>query len=245
MHCEHILYSVIPISNKQALEDAYTQHKQVANSIILINCGATLDLIEILQPPEETVFYLIDSLRPLEVRNVYNGVQIKIIVLQSELAIEQKLVPEFEEIFDEEEEEDESEDANEEDNSDGEESDKGRSKRKRFDPDFLEKMHAKREWENKRSKILFEYYKYTYHRSASSMVLFDLAWKSAKDNNDLLWWSIIGLTEQLINCKIDRDIYTRYIVDMNSHVLRHNHRPAANALGTSNSNSVQDRKSVV
>ena len=244
MHCEHILYSVIPISNKQALEDAYTQHKQVANSIILINCGATLDLIEILQPPEETVFYLIDSLRPLEVRNVYNGVQIKIIVLQSELAIEQKLVPEFEEIFDEEEEEDESEDANEEDNSDGEESDKGRSKRKRFDPDFLEKMHAKREWENKRSKILFEYYKYTYHRSASSMVLFDLAWKSAKDNNDLLWWSIIGLTEQLINCKIDRDIYTRYIVDMNSHVLRHNHRPAANALGTSNSNSVQDDVSI-
>ena len=58
------------------------------------------------------------------------------------------------------------------------------------------------------------------------MVLFDLAWKSAKDNNDLLWWSIIGVTEQLINSKIDKDIYTRYMVELNSHVLRHNHRPA-------------------
>ena len=73
-------------------------------------------------------------------------------------------------------------------------------------------------------RILFEYYKYTYHRCSSSMVLFDLAWKSAKDNNDLLWWSIIGVTEQLINCKIDKDMYTRYIVELNSHVLRHNHR---------------------
>ena len=77
---------------------------------------------------------------------------------------------------------------------------------------------------NYRSKILFEYYKYTYHRCASSLVMFDLAWKSAKDNNDLLWWSIIGVTEQLVNAKIDKDLYTRYMVDLNSHVLRHNHR---------------------
>jgi hypothetical protein len=38
-----------------------------------------------------------------------------------------------------------------------------------------------------RGRILFEYYKYTYHRCPSSLVLFDLAWKIAKDNNDLLW----------------------------------------------------------
>jgi hypothetical protein len=123
---------------------------------------------------------LIDSLRPLEVRNVYNGVQIKIIVLQNELGIEQKNVPEFEEIFDEEEEEvEEVEDEEEATEGDEEEEDEGngdeevesnenlysddeetsdkkkskkteKSKRKRFDPDFLEKRHKKREWEEKR-----------------------------------------------------------------------------------------------
>jgi cell division control protein 45 len=267
LHCEHILYTVIPINGKQALEDSYAQHKLVANNIILINCGASLDLIEILQPPEDSVIYLIDSLRPLEVRNVYNGVQIKIIVLQNELGIEQKNVPEFEEIFDEEEEEimeeeDEEEDEddlnNEQDEevdhdegldnelSDDEESDrpkkstaksKATTKRKRFDPEFLEKRHRKREWEEKRSKILFEYYKFTYHRCSSALVLFDLAWKSAKDNNDLLWWSIIGVTEQLINCKIEKDIYTRYMVELNSHVLRHNHRPTTIMNGMSSANN--------
>jgi cell division control protein 45 len=210
----------------------------------LINCGATLDLVEILQPSEDTVFYLIDSLRPLEVRNVYNGVQIKIVVLQNELGVEQKLVPEFEDIFDEEEEEGKNEDDedenNDEENENEEEADgenqsdeeasaagsssRKVSKRRRYDPEYLTKMHKKREWEEKRSKTLFEYYKYTYHRCSASMVLFDLAWKSAKDSNDLLWWSIIGITEQLVNAKIDKDLYTRYIVEMNSHVLRHNHR---------------------
>ena len=62
-----------------------------------------------------------------------------------------------------------------------------RGKRRRYDTEYVDKMHKKREWEKKRSKILFEYYKYTYHRCSSSMVLFDLAWKTAKDNNDLLW----------------------------------------------------------
>ncbi len=223
------------------------KNKQAKN-IILINCGATLDLIDLLQPPEDSVFYIIDSLRPLEVRNVYNGIQVKIICLQNELGIEQKSVPEFEDIFDEEEEEEEKddeedgeeengeEDGEEEDDEDGVRSDedesemaerlrdKKKNKRRRFDPDYLEKMQKRRDWEAKRSKILFEYYKYTYHRCASSLVLFDLAWKSAKDNNDLLWWSIIGVTEQLVNAKIDRDLYTRYVVELNSHVLRHNHR---------------------
>jgi len=252
LHCEHILYTVLPINKRQDLEDFYAQHSQVAKDVVLINCGATLDLIELLQPPEDAVFYIIDSLRPLEVRNVYNGIQIKIIVLQNELGIEQKSVPEFEDIFDEDEEkegDDDPENKDEEadsanDHSDGDDDDsnrpsgKSRSKRKRFDAEYFEKQHKRREWENKRSKILFEYYKYTYHRCSSSLVMFDLAWKSAKDNNDLLWWSIIGVTEQLVNAKIDKDLYTRYMVDLNSHVLRHNHRTssAANVLANNNSN---------
>ena len=168
------------------MEDYYVQHSQVvsiqffykkfskifiliwlkkAKDVVLINCGATLDLIELLQPPEDAVFYIIDSLRPLEVRNVYNGIQIKIIVLQNELGIEQKSVPEFEDIFDEEDEEkdendeekreDEADSANEK--SDGDEDDdsdrpsnKNRSKRKRFDAEYFEKQHKRREWENKR-----------------------------------------------------------------------------------------------
>jgi hypothetical protein len=91
------------------------------------------------------------------VRNVYNGVQIKIICLQNELGVEQKLVPEFEDIFDEDEtKEDDEEDEEEGNNEDDLESDdesssyKKKNKRKRYDPEYLEKMHKKREWEEKR-----------------------------------------------------------------------------------------------
>ena len=111
---------------------------------------------------------MIDSLRPLEVRNVYNGVQIKIIVLQNELGLEQKNVPEFEEIFDDEEEDTESQDetdeghceeeieaneifySDEEDITNSKSINSKNTKKKRFDPDILEKRHKKREWEEKR-----------------------------------------------------------------------------------------------
>jgi cell division control protein 45 len=72
----------------------------------LINCGAGLDLVDILQPPEDAVFYLIDSLRPIEVHNVYNGVQIKIIVLFNELNAEHATVPDFEDIFEQNDDDD-------------------------------------------------------------------------------------------------------------------------------------------
>jgi len=241
LHCEHVLYTVLPVTSKQALEDAYNQHRSDIKNIILINCGAGLDLVDILQPPEDAIFYLIDTMRPFEVRNVYNGVQIKIIVLQNELGMEQKIVPEFDDIFDEDEEGDEEKENEDGEGEDDDESNEGsdeeyrrkRGKRRRYDNEYVEKMHKKREWEKKRSKVLFEYYKYTYHRCSSSMVLFDLAWKTAKDNNDLLWWCIVGVSDQYVNARIDNDLYTRYIVDLHSHVLRHNHRPNAQS-STSN-----------
>jgi hypothetical protein len=110
------------VNSKQALEDSYNQHRDEVSililqikeilypsihlkmkHVILINCGASLDLVDILQPPEDAVFYLIDSLRPIEVHNVYNGVQVKIIVQSSELNAENASVPDFEDIFEENE----------------------------------------------------------------------------------------------------------------------------------------------
>lgn len=41
-------------------------------------------------------------------------------------------------------------------------------------------------------------------------MMYELAWKMSRDDNDLLWWAIIGLTEQLLYEKIDR-----YILEKN------------------------------
>lgn len=43
---------------------------------VLINCGANVDLLEILQPEEDTFFFICDSHRPINVVNVYNETQV-------------------------------------------------------------------------------------------------------------------------------------------------------------------------
>lgn len=43
---------------------------------ILINCGANVDLLDILQPDDEAVFFVCDTHRPVNVVNVYNDSQV-------------------------------------------------------------------------------------------------------------------------------------------------------------------------
>lgn len=43
---------------------------------VLINCGANVDLLDILQPDEEAVFFVCDTHRPVNVVNVYNEAQV-------------------------------------------------------------------------------------------------------------------------------------------------------------------------
>ncbi|VDN13926.1 unnamed protein product [Dibothriocephalus latus] len=50
-----------------------------------------------------------------------------------------------------------------------------------------EKRINRRRWERKRQEILIEYESFSYHSTASAVVLFDLAWKLSQDNQQLLW----------------------------------------------------------
>lgn len=43
---------------------------------VLINCGANVDLLETLQPEEDSVFFICDAHRPVDVVNVYNDTQV-------------------------------------------------------------------------------------------------------------------------------------------------------------------------
>lgn len=44
--------------------------------VILINCGGTFDIIELLEPDEEITFYVIDSHRPTDICNIYSSSQV-------------------------------------------------------------------------------------------------------------------------------------------------------------------------
>uniref|UniRef100_A0A3B3ZHK5 Uncharacterized protein n=1 Tax=Periophthalmus magnuspinnatus TaxID=409849 RepID=A0A3B3ZHK5_9GOBI len=214
-HCDQVQYTLVPVSGWQDLGTAFLEHKEQFSYFVLINCGANVDLLEMLQPDDNTLFFICDTHRPVDVVNVYNDSQVKLLIKQDD----DLGVPSYDDIFrDEEEEEDDS----------GNESDEGSEpsgKRRRFDEGAMERrierQREKREWEARR-EILFDYEQYEYHGTSASMMFFELAWVLSKDTKDMLW-SIIGLTDQWIHDKITMK-YITDVATLQRHVSRHNHK---------------------
>ncbi|XP_067121068.1 cell division control protein 45 homolog [Centruroides vittatus] len=200
-HCDNILYTLIPIPGRAALVKAFKQHGEQVKYVIMINCGATIDVVELLQPKDEVVFYIADSHRPVDVYNVYNGVQVRLLTKPDDV----EGIPEFDDIFREDESEDESD-------SDI-----------RLNERVLERRRERRLWKEQRQKLMFDYTQFSYYGISTAVAMFELAWKLSKDTNDLLWWAIVGLTEQYLFRKIEQDKYVLQVGNLQTHVSRHNH----------------------
>lgn len=218
-HCDQIQYTLVPVTGWQDLGTAFLEHKEQFRYFVLINCGANVDLLEMLQPDDDSIFFICDTHRPVDVVNVYNDTQIKLLIKQDD----DLGVPSYDDIFRDEEDE-EGEDS-------GNESDEGSEpsgKRRRFDEGAverrIERQRAKREWEARRREILFDYEQYEYHGTSAAMMFFELAWVLTKDAKDMLWWAVIGLTDQWVHDKITNMKYVTDIATLQRHVSRHNHR---------------------
>ncbi|XP_060051101.1 cell division control protein 45 homolog isoform X1 [Erinaceus europaeus] len=215
--CDHVQYTLVPVSGWQELETAFLEHKEQFCYFILINCGANVDLLDVLQPDEDAIFFVCDSHRPVNVVNVYNDTQIKLLIKQDD----DLEVPAYDDIFRDEEEDEELSGTETEDGSEPSE------KRTRLEDEIVEKTmkrRQRREWEARRKDILFDYEQYEYHGTSSAMVVFDLAWMMSKDLNDMLWWAIVGLTDQWVQDKITQMKYVTDVGVLQRHVSRHNHR---------------------
>lgn len=210
--CDNVQYTIVPVSGKEDLVKAYHEHSEQLKHIFLINCGANLNILEILEPEEDVMFYIADSHRPIDLDNIYNQDQVKLLMKEGE----HLTVPDFDEIY--ADSEDEFED------SDTEESEPSSKRRKTGDEDSpVSKRMSKRQWHQNRQEILYQYYAYAFHGSSASLVMYELAWKMSKDSNDLLWWAAIGLTHQYLYEKIDSDKYVTDAQNLHEHVMRHNH----------------------
>lgn len=64
----------------------------------MINCGATLDVIDILQPAETVIFFILDSHRPYDLCNVYSDRQVKILGEPSP----DEEIPEYNDVYNDE-----------------------------------------------------------------------------------------------------------------------------------------------
>lgn len=215
--CDHVQYTLVPVSGWQELETAFLEHKEQFRYFILINCGSNVDLLDILQPDEEAVFFVCDTHRPVNVVNVYSDTQIRLLIKQDD----DLEVPAYEDIF-RDEEEDEEHSGNE-----GDEGSEPSEKRTRLEEEIAAqtlKRRQRREWEARRRDVLFDYEQYEYHGTSAAMVMFDLAWLMSKDLSDMLWWAIVGLTDQWVQDKITQVKYVTDVGMLQRHVSRHSHR---------------------
>lgn len=210
--CDQILYTIVPVAGKEELERAFVENSEGTKHVVMINCGANLDVIELLQPEEYIKFYICDSHRPVDVHNVYNAVQVKLLMKSTELS-----VPEYDDVF---------RDDDDSENDSGNDSDTSEStkKRKRFDDAAIERRIERRKWEENRVKVLFDYMQFSTYGTSSALLMFELAWRMSKDSNDLLWLAIVGVTDQYVHYKTPREKYIEDVMALQSHVSRLNHK---------------------
>lgn len=209
---DHMLYSVVPIMGLAGMQRAYTENRDDVKFVILINCGGCVDIVDLLQPDEDVVFFVCDSHRPLDVCNIYSDKQVCILGDPSA----EETIPTFEAIF----RESDGEDSPDEDDDDDDDNEQGGLTRMEKHENRVLKQRERRQWENERDRIMFDYTQYSYYGRSSAIIFYELAWKLTKDSPDLLWWAIVGTTEQLILGKIESSTYTLESDNIQSHVSR-------------------------
>ncbi|KAJ9591491.1 hypothetical protein L9F63_001977, partial [Diploptera punctata] len=213
---DSIVYTLIPVQGITDLQNAYEENSGEVKYVILVNCGGTIDIVEALQPEEDVVFFVVDSHKPTDVCNIYNNGQIKLLASSDD----DEGVPDFEEIFKEEsdEEDEEGSDAGSGNEDDPEES--HQAKRRRLGEEAILKRRERRLWEEKRDRLMFDYTQFSYYGRSSAVLIFELAWKLSKDNVDMLWYAIVGMTEQILLCKVENRQYVLETGNLQGHVAR-------------------------
>lgn len=137
-------------------------------------------------------------------------------------------IPQFDQIFqDSESEESDIEDNNDEDPENPESHPS--SNIEKFE-NRLRKNRERRDWAKTRDRILFDYTQNSFYTRSSALVFFELAWLMSKDSLDLLWWAIVGVTEQLLMGKCESSTYTLQTQKIQSHVTRLNNKINGNTV---------------
>uniref|UniRef100_A0A7S0TED4 Cell division control protein 45 n=1 Tax=Elphidium margaritaceum TaxID=933848 RepID=A0A7S0TED4_9EUKA len=180
--------------------------------------------------------YVFDAHRPFNLSNVYD--QHKIYLLQGD---DEQKMNEFPEIIDADDEEeaaqlspaqnDENDDVFDDDDDDDDDDDENMHepmrKKRRLNTASLQPQSGSRVSERGRHIIRIqreqsEYYKLQYYALHSSGIAYLMARSVHKDDNEMLWSAILGLTESFVHEKIDRDRYNQCVTLYCDEVKRRN-----------------------
>lgn len=97
----HVLYTICVVRGVDDLKNAFRENCEDVKFFVLINCGGSLDIVELLEPEEEITFFVLDSHRPTDLCNIYSERQIQLLWKHED----DNDVPAFEDVFSDDEEE--------------------------------------------------------------------------------------------------------------------------------------------
>lgn len=102
----------------------------------------------------------------------------------------------------------------------------------------VERRRQKRVWVENRNRLLFEYTQFNYFGKATALLMFELCWKMSRDSTEILWYAVIGLSDQLAHRRVESDRYVTECGLLQGHMSRYDQLYDQNS-GDSNINSVK------
>lgn len=205
LECEHIQHTIIPIRSILELQRSYQEHRDSVKFVLLINIGATIDVLDLLVPEPDVKIFIADYHRPLNIHNVYYDQNVYILFSISDLHyIEDELssIPKYEELFWEDDIDDDDVDV------------------RNLTLEQLKKRNEFKQFEANRKRLMLAYEEHTYNSYSTSTLFFDLAWKLAKDSNELLWLAILPVADKCNMFKLNETYCRKETVYIQNSMLR-------------------------
>ncbi|EGC39154.1 hypothetical protein DICPUDRAFT_27471 [Dictyostelium purpureum] len=213
---DSISYNIKPVSGLEDLEnvDISLLENEEIKSIIMINCGGNLDITTVFSNlTAEQVVYIFDSHRPYSIENINNTHNALIIDdgTYNEQLKNQQEEDEDDDEYDDEEEEEEDGDDDDDDEYDENDKENNNDNNSEIDENNLKsknKKRNKRKYRNNKKNKKKEKVEKTYYGRSAAMSMYKISTTLQKQNlDDLLWYSVLGLTDQLIHEKISLESY--------------------------------------
>lgn len=205
---DNVKYTAIPVSNVTDCVKVYSSHCANINCLILLNIGATFDVIEDLDVDPSVTVFVADCHRPINFYNIYREEQIYLLMNPDD----NEPVPEYSSVV---MEEDDTDYDSENDTPRGYTLQELQERRKKRD--------ARVSWAMKAADLTLKYYQFSYYGEPAALTMFDLAWKLSRDDTQVLWYSIVGIFDHFVNEKIEPETFERLIVSLKGHTTRLNH----------------------
>lgn len=204
-------YSVAPVATAENLSKSFEEYRNSVDSIVTINFGNLINLIEFLKPSDSINFFVIDSHRPIDVFNFYLNAQVKLFITKDERELN---IPPKSKLF-MKNDSGEWRDINSEEDVELLTADPNT-----LSTEQLEQRRKLREWIVKKHKLMFDYEEFGYYNRSVALIMYDLAYYLSKSNNYLLWLAIVGLTYQFKSDKINQDFFENEADRLVRHISR-------------------------